>query len=193
MVPHATIEHQLARRTRLKIPEKRNDEAYFGRLEAFFRKQAEAEMIKVRPAAASIVIEHTSSFGPIAARAASEGLFTIPSPGARQVQSSGRRQRTQARARGTPRSPLHAGVLLLGAAALYRAAVARDFGYAVDNLWNAYGAARVLRLPVLASALAALGVRQLAKGRWFGSASSLLVYAIFTYQMAQDPPASSDV
>jgi hypothetical protein len=51
-------------------------------------------------------------------------------------------------------------------------------GSAVENLWHAYGAHRILGRPDIAVVFAALGVYQLLRGQFFGAASSLFFYAL---------------
>lgn len=84
--------------------------------------------------------------------------------------------------RSTP--PQHVGeevfsklALLFGGLSAYQAAGPQHFGTAAENLWNAYGAQRALNNPLLAAALAVVGIAQLADGQWLGSATSLCYYA----------------
>jgi hypothetical protein len=186
MIPHATIEHQLARRIRLKIPAKRNDDRYFAEVSAFFYNQPGTEKIRTKAAAASIVLEHSGNFEEIAARAAGEGVFKIEPRMPQPNSQPPNRRLTPAQASASDQGAYRAGAFILAALGIYQASVARNFGYAVDNFWNAYGARTLLRNPLLAALLVAIGLRQLTRGRLFGSATSLLFYAIYSHRMAQE-------
>ncbi|UVC19342.1 HAD-IC family P-type ATPase [Mesorhizobium onobrychidis] len=73
------------------------------------------------------------------------------------------------------------GLIGLGA---YRATQGNVFGPATENFWNAFGALRILNNPYIALVFGGLGLVQLARGRWAGSASSLLFYALVVRQIS---------
>jgi hypothetical protein len=187
MIPHATIEHQLARRIRLKIPTKRDDKRYFAQVTAFLDNQPGAKKIRTKAAAASIVLEHSGNFEEIAARAVGEGVFKIEPKISQAKTQAPNRRLTPAHPSTSGQGAYRAGAFVLAALGIYQAAVARNFGYAVDNFWSAYGARTLLRNPFLAALLVAIGLRQVTRGRWLGSATSLLFYAMYTHRMAQHP------
>lgn len=65
----------------------------------------------------------------------------------------------------------------------------RVLGSATENLWNAYlhyAGSREAGPPTL---LVALGLVQIARGEWLGSASSLFLYAYRARQIARHQPA----
>ncbi|MBV9530848.1 MAG: hypothetical protein JO283_07225 [Bradyrhizobium sp.] len=70
-----------------------------------------------------------------------------------------------------------------GLAGLALLQTSRDFGTAIDNFWNAYGATRLQR-PGLAALFAAVGAYQGFSGRYLGSATSLFFYSLVTRQLA---------
>lgn len=78
LLPKAYIKHQLAGRVRLKIPQKRNDEAYFEAVADAFADCEAITQLQLNPQAASLLIQHGSApFSDIAAFAASAGLFAL--------------------------------------------------------------------------------------------------------------------
>jgi hypothetical protein len=62
-------------------------------------------------------------------------------------------------------------------------------GSASENFWNAYGAYRIFHNSPVALVLGALGLWQLLRGQWLGSASSLLFYALVAQSLASEEKA----
>jgi len=77
--PSAYIKHQLPGRVRLKIPQKRGDFRYFGRIADLFADCPGITQLQLNPSAASILICHGTEthFLNIAEFAQTNGLFTI--------------------------------------------------------------------------------------------------------------------
>lgn len=69
--------------------------------------------------------------------------------------------------------------------AFYQAMRGNVVGPATENFWNAFGGLRILNNSLIAFAFLGLGVLQLTRGRWAGSASSLLFYAFVLRQLSQ--------
>jgi hypothetical protein len=61
----------------------------------------------------------------------------------------------------------------------------------VENFWLSFGSRRILGRPDIATLFAALGVYQILRGQLFGSAASLLFYALVMRQLAATEQASA--
>jgi len=185
MVPQATIEHQLANRIRLKVPGKRDDLKYFTEVAAFLVGQRGITAVKTTPAAASITVEHGGSFKELAALTAGAQLFELSAPVLTPPTP------TPLASAGAPSVVLQSLAWALGGLAAYQAAVAHNFGSGVENIWTAYAAGTVLQNRLFAWLLVAIGLRQVGHGRWLGSATSLLFYAMYVARMAQQPSSGT--
>ena len=75
MIPVGHVVHQLPRRVRIKVAEKKGDIAYFEGLVAALSQQPAIEEVTANPRAGSITLRYS---GPLEARCASRtaGLFT---------------------------------------------------------------------------------------------------------------------
>jgi hypothetical protein len=108
VIDHADIVHRTACRTRVRIPGRRNDQAYFGELKRKLSGVADVVAVDVNPLTASVLIEHRGSFS----------LATFGSVGlgsARQAYSAGGQNHNA-------RQP-----------AFYRAIAKRDEGYELHS------------------------------------------------------------
>jgi len=72
----------------------------------------------------------------------------------------------------------------LSGLALFQVTQGEAIGNAAENFWNAYGAHRILGRSGIAAGFALLGVYQLLRGQFLGSASSLLFYSLVTRRLA---------
>lgn len=73
----AYVGHRLAHRTRLKIPSRRGDEAYFNQVKAALEQQAVISSAEVNPHTASILIHHQTTLEEIGLFAEKTGLFAL--------------------------------------------------------------------------------------------------------------------
>jgi hypothetical protein len=73
--PGAWVVHELPGRVRLRIPEKRGNEAYFSRLTQDLEDWGELVRVKYNSYSASVLIEYKGDFVPIAEKASDAGLF----------------------------------------------------------------------------------------------------------------------
>ncbi len=180
MIPTAYVSHQIAGRTRLRVPEKRGDGSYFERVRQTLSGDPAIERVKATPETASVLLHHAGSIAPIAAAAAEHGLFRIADqpmePASQPVPV-----RTSAV---SSLSPLDAGATGLSGLALLQAVRGQAFGSAIENFWNAYGARRLLQRSDLVVLFAAIGAYQALSGRYLGSASSLLFYSMVLRRIA---------
>jgi hypothetical protein len=72
----------------------------------------------------------------------------------------------------------------LSGLSLFQATQGNVLGSAAENLWHAFGAQRFLGRPDIAAVFVALGIYQILRGPFFGSASSLFFYALVMRQIA---------
>ena len=176
MIPTAYVDHQLPRRIRLRVPERRGDSRYFDSVREALAQHSAVERLIVTPLTASILVHHNGAVEPIAARASERGLFEIAR--ARQAASP-----SASRANGSAPLPGALNAVANGLAGLALLQTNRDFGTAIDNFWNAYGATRLQR-PGLAALFVAVGAYQGFSGRYLGSATSLFLYSLVTRELA---------
>jgi hypothetical protein len=183
MTPTAYVAHQIAGRTRLRVPEKRGDSSYFEIVRQRLSGNPAVERVRVTPETASILFHHAGTIAPILTAAAEHGLFRI----AEQTRVPTRRSvlvRTSGVTGVTPLSGLDAAATGLSGLALFQVARGQAFGSAVENFWHAYGAKRLLQRPGLAALFAVIGAYQVLSGRYLGSATSLLFYSMVTRRLA---------
>jgi hypothetical protein len=179
MLPTAHVEHQIPGRIRLRVPEKRGDASYFESVRQRLVEHPAVERLRVSSVTASIVVHHNGAAEPVTAAASERGLFKV-ARGATPPRPPAVRSNTN---RASP-SALDAAATGFAGLAVLQAFRAHDFGSAVENFWNAYGARRTLQRPGLAACFAAIGVYQALSGRFLGSATSLLFYSLATRQLA---------
>jgi hypothetical protein len=184
MTPAAVIEHQLPKRTRLRIPSKRGDASFFASIGQRLAEIPGVERARANTLTGHVVLEQARAFDAIAADAARNGIF--------ELRRSTEKPDTSGR--GVP--PSEAGTLSMFALGFtgmgaYQLAQGRVAGSAVENFWNAYGSYRTLEQPWLAALLVGCGLYQLLNGELLGSAASLFFYAASARYMARtkDPEA----
>ena len=175
MTPVATIQHQMPGRLRLRIPARRGNVSFFHGIVQALSTVPGVEELDAIPLTGSIIIRHAGSAPAIAAAAAEQGLFQVELEDPKEAASTAQ--------------PRYSGKLDTAAAglnglALFQMARGRLTGSAVENFWNAYGAQRFLGRPEIATGFVLLGVVQLLRGQFLGSASSLFFYSLITRQLA---------
>lgn len=85
-LPKAFIKHQLAGRVRLKIPQKRGDEAYFEQVAEIFAECEAITQLQLNPPSASLLIQHGAApFTEIVEFASNAGLFVLVDQGETEV------------------------------------------------------------------------------------------------------------
>lgn len=179
MLPTAHIEHQLPQRTRLKIPSKRGDAAFFATVANRLAKAPGVQSVSASPYASSLLVRHTDDFGAISSSAQQNGIFQIvPHANSNSEHSSAQSSVELA-------SPLDAVAVGFFGMSLYQITQGRYFGTAVENIWNAYGAHTALNQPFLAAALLGIGLYQLTEGQVLGPAVSLFFYAATARHLAR--------
>lgn len=161
----ATITHRLPGRTRLRIPARRGDAAFFARVAEQARGLPTVRAVRANPVTSGLLVEHEGEIEPIARDLGFD--IVAPKPPVRHI------SRPVARP-----SPFGLAAIGFGAASVVQLARGRVVGdSAVENLWNGFTAFRALRRPGLATLLTGVGVAQLARGRLLNSALSLAFYA----------------
>jgi hypothetical protein len=85
MLPLAHVTHRVPGRTRIKIPAKRGDSAYFRRLAEHLDRLPGLKGFTANPRTASVLMYHGIELTSIASRAAEEGLFRVEDPPSRNV------------------------------------------------------------------------------------------------------------
>jgi hypothetical protein len=168
-LPDAYTVHQVAGRTRLRVPARRGDNSYFARVAGALAVIPDVRSVRVNPGTASILVHHAGSPQKFAEPAREAGLFRLTGP------RPHRRRQIGPRPRIAPLSVVAAGLAGLGAIQLVRSRVA---GSATEHLWGAYQASRTLGIPSAVATLAAIGAVQLARGRVLSPAASLFSYAL---------------
>jgi hypothetical protein len=170
--PDAYTVHQVPGRTRLRVPARRGDSAYFARVAHALALAPEVLSVRVNPSTGSILLHHSSPLQKLAEDAAEGRLFRLTAAPAARFRSA---RRIEPRLRIAPLSLLSAGFAGL---AVIQFARARVVSTATEHLWAAYQASRILGKPSMVATLAAIGVVQLARGRVLSPAVSLLSYAV---------------
>jgi hypothetical protein len=170
----AIVVHMMPGRTRLRVPDKRNDTAFFRQLSDVLEADPRVRRVQVNPRTASVLIEH-------------EGTIETIRPVVPLQLRLAEARRARAPGTRTPASP----AIVFSAAALacivlagFQARRGRFLGSATENIWNAYGAWRGLKMPQVATALLGTGLLQVARGRMLSPAVSLLVYALNMRKLA---------
>jgi hypothetical protein len=187
MTAVAYIEHQLPGRTRLRIPSRRGEVPFFERVVRELSKHPAIRELNASPLTGSITLQYLEPLQPITAAAADQGLFET-----RRLEPQSSANESKQTSGLSEGSGLIEGTAIgLSGLGLFRIAQGNILGSAAENLWHAFGAQRILGRPDIATAFAVLGVCQMLRGRLFGSASSLLFYALVMRQMAVLEQASA--
>jgi hypothetical protein len=161
----ANVTHRLPGRTRLRVPSRRGDPAFFARAIERARNLPAVRAARANPVTSSLLLEHEGEIEPIARELGLD--LAAPRPPVPRT-----------RPPITPASPYGLAAVGFGTASVVQLARGRLVGdSAVENLWNGFSAFRVLQRPGLAAALTGVGLAQLARGRALNSALSLAFYA----------------
>lgn len=75
MLPKALLCHQMAGRFRVRVPDKRKDEAYFGAVKEALEKHDSVHEVRVTPITASVLVMHSGDCANLLEHAESVGLF----------------------------------------------------------------------------------------------------------------------
>ncbi len=177
--PDTYAVHQVPGHTRLRVPARRGDRAYFARVGQVLAAAPDVRSVRVNPSTGSILLHHAGRLSRLAEHAAAAGLFRLGAGPAAPVR---RVVRIGARPRIAPMSLVAAGLAGLSVVQLVRSRVA---GTAAEHLWGAYQASRALGRPGVVGTLAAIGAVQLARGRVLSPTVSLLSYALTAYAHAR--------
>jgi hypothetical protein len=192
MLPKATLEHATPRRLRMKVAELRGDAPYFRSVIDKLSGQPGIAALRANPLTGSILIEHDTDVSSIRRIAAERDLFELDEEPARRLlpgsSMSGGRGRQSSNGGAAEFDGRKAAVTGLTGLAAYRAMSGHLVAPATDDFWHAFHALRTLNNPFLALLLGGLGVLQLTRGKWAGSASSLLFYALVIRQMSNGRP-----
>lgn len=168
-------------RLRVRMPSKRGDTAYFSDVTQRLSEHGGITGIIANPATGSILIRHESDLPSIVQHAADLELFAIEAV----LDPTREIPRDTAQLWG----PMSLAFLGLSAVQLLRG---QALGPATENIWQAFGAARFLQSRELAIVFGCLALMQIARGRMFGSAVSLLFYGLIAQQLRSLALASEE-
>lgn len=184
---HATIEHRIAGRVRLRIPERRGDASFFARAAGLMATWPGIQGVQANPLTGSLLVRYNGDSADWLRRAQAEGLFEAVEP-VREMTVL--KQGAPAR---PPLSPLHVAATGLAAAGVLQVARGQVIGSASENLWNAYGLWVVTRRPWASALLCGFGLLQLFRGEVLGSATSLFLYAFSAQRLARHLAAEDTI
>lgn len=80
MVPTAYVSHELLGRLRVRVPDRKGDDAYFARAGKALAQAKGVLAVEVNPVTASFLVLHESSTADLLAYAEAQGLFTVSPP-----------------------------------------------------------------------------------------------------------------
>jgi hypothetical protein len=178
-LPVAHLEHAIPGRIRIRVPGRRGDTAYFGRVVEHLQRRIEGASLRASATTGSLLVLHQSEPAAIAALGREEGLFDLPVNPLRS-QAAGPRS-----GRGNALPWLGGAAAAFGTLGLYQAARGRLGSSALETAWNAYNARSELKRPWLAALLAGMAAYNLAGRRVLPSAPSLLYFAATAWKFAQ--------
>ncbi|TCU04849.1 hypothetical protein EV132_13831 [Rhizobium sullae] len=185
MLPTAVIEHLMPGRLRVRVPDRRGDVSYFRSVVEKLSERPEIAGLRANPMTGSILIRHEADPASIRAIATSSEVFDLQEASARRPRRVTDARNRQTADDGATASRASSGPAIgLMSLAFYQALRGNAVGPATENFWNAYGGLRILNSPLIAFVFCGLGFLQLMKGRWVGSASSLIFYAFVVRQLA---------
>lgn len=180
MIPVAHIEHHLPGRVRLRVPSKRGQAAFFERVVKELSKHPAIWELIASPLTGSITLQYSEPLQAIMDAALELTLFEIGQlkPGVK----AGESKRPERLGRGASL----AGSVAAGLSGLsaYQAVQGNIVGNAVESFWLSFSAQITLGRPDLSAVFAALGVWQMLRGQFLGSASSLFFYSMVMRQVA---------
>ncbi len=172
----AVIEHQMPGRLRLRIRPMRGDTAYFRRLVALISECPAVEEITANPKTGGVLIRHSLK------ESESQrliGLVGKPAPAALDGGCPKRSLR--------PVRHEEVAAACLQLLSVWQLRRGRLFGSAVEHLWHAYQVHR-LEVPHLPAVLAALALKQLAGGRLFPPAATMVMYSLYLRRTSPPVP-----
>lgn len=179
MPPIAYVVHSLPGRVRLRVPSRRGDRRYFSQLPGMLQNVSGIAILRVNPAAGSVVLRHEVSLQQVRRAAWRSAAFLLDVPdhrGARRSVRIGWRDSPAAEptpiAVGKPYSKAQAGRRLLTA---LRNGHSRS---AIENLFHGYAAMRVARDPLTGLMLLGAGAAQLARGDLLSSVLAIAFRAV---------------
>ncbi|MCA1367163.1 hypothetical protein I6F15_07095 [Bradyrhizobium sp. BRP14] len=184
MLPTANVEHFMSGRLRVKVPHRRGDVSYFRSAVEKLSEHPEIAGLRANPMTGSILIQHETDLPSIREIAAKSEIFDLqeaPPPRPRHASPPAKAQAADGTAVLAGGSATTIGLTSL---AFYQAIRGNALGPATENFWNAYGGLRILKNPWIALLFCGLGMLQLTRGRWAGSATSLLFYAFVVGQLS---------
>jgi hypothetical protein len=174
----AIVVHSIPGRTRLRIPDRRHQPAYFAALTERLSAHPKVRRVTVNAHTASVLLQHEGTIEEIAA-GFGDALQLALRPHAAAV-----RRAPRVLADPTAKRLVQSLALTCVALGAYQVRRGRLFGTAAENLWNAYNSWRNMRAPAVATALLGGGLLQLARGHMLSSAASLIYYAFNLQNLA---------
>ncbi|HEX4171594.1 MAG TPA: hypothetical protein VHY82_03870 [Acetobacteraceae bacterium] len=167
----ALLVHALPGRTRLRVPEQRHRQAWFADAAQRLSQHPRVQRVTVNAQTGSVLLQHEGSVRDLTADLA-DWITIVPRP-PRPV----RRPALPGSLRVTPATAMQA--LAMGSVALgvWQARRGRLLASAIEHLWHARGAWRILKAPALTAAFAGGALVQLGRGQILSSAASLMYYA----------------
>lgn len=184
-LPAAHVVHAVPGRTRLIVPSRRGDAAFFAAATVQLGEAPGVAAVRANPRAGSLVARHAGGADAVAAAAREAGLFEVAPLPAEVAPSAPARLHPQPR-KVQPLMLAACGLAGLGVVQALRGRVA---GNGVGMLWHAYQARQRFGMPGLSHLLVVLGLVQLARGQALGSAASLLFYALSARELAREERA----
>jgi hypothetical protein len=187
MTPVARIEHRLPGRIRLRVPSKRGDVLFFERVVKELSRHPAVWELAASPLTGSIVLQYSEPLEAIVDAAADLLLFESAPP--KTTAKTGEPKRAE-RLSGDAGLAGHVAAGLSGLS-LYQALQGNVVGNAVESFWLSFNARTMFGRPDLAAVFAAVGLWQMLRGEFFGSASSLFFYSMVMRQVAAVESARS--
>lgn len=174
----AVLEHRLPGRMRLRVRNRRGDEAFFREMLGALTATVSVQEVRSNPATASILVSYSGQESAV--------LNTIRACGL-DVRETAPPTVVVVRRSNPVTMPTALDVAAVGLATAGAVQLARGqvVGSASENLWNAFGLYAVTRQRWIPLILVALGLRQVMRGELLGSAVSLFLYALSARRLAQ--------
>jgi hypothetical protein len=166
----AFLVHTLPGRTRLRVPEHRYDQAWFTGIAERLTQHPKVQRATVNASTGSILVVHQGSASELVAELADWITIVPHQPGAPRPVLPRSLHVTPA----TAMQALALGGVMLS---IWQARRGRLLASALEHLWHANGAWRILKAPALAAAFAGGAIAQLGRGQILSSAASLMYYA----------------
>ena len=181
----ATIEHVIPGRVRLRFPGQRGNTAFFEQIVTLVSQHPAVEEARANPLTGSLLVRHSGSLDELARAAADMGLISA------DALAGIRAQLTPEQRGWLALSPLQGpqipAIALTGLGAL-QVLRGRLLGPASEHFWHARELWR-RGMPQAALGLGFLGLLQLSRANLFGSATSLIVYALLLQESGRTSQA----